>query len=261
MNCKNWRNPLIVFFAIAALSSCSPDYQQQMAQAERSGVQSQTQDLGTQDQIRQGAKTMANVLEFLNAHAFIRAKVTPQQEADKAQTIADTNDVALALGAIAASQDDQSFVSSVEKMCLTTRQDEERREGAAVIGIAQSATQNRKPALGSPEAKAYALMIGTGQILESIPSRCATFAQVLANEQVREQTEKVAVAQRNAALLEAASVVLAAGVGVALTGNAAEGLALGMTATAPPAQVAGSYRPSSQTECYKTGNGFICQSQ
>ena len=78
---------------------------------------------------------------------------------------------------------------------------------------------------------------------------------------MREQTEKVAIAQRNAALVEAASVVLAAGVGVALTGNAAEGLALGMSAMAPPAQVAGGYRPASETECYKTGNGFICQSR
>src|SRR5690349_19810745 len=113
MNCKYELIALIVL--VASFSGCSPDYQQQMAQAERSGVQSQIRDLGAQDQIRQGAKTMANLLEFLNARAFIPAKVTPQQEADKAQTVADTNDLAMALSGIASSQDDQTFISSVEK--------------------------------------------------------------------------------------------------------------------------------------------------
>jgi len=75
-------------------------------------------------------------------------------------------------------------------------------------------------------------------------------------EQDREQHETVAVAQRNMVLLEAASVILAAGVGVALTGNAGEGLALGMSAMAPRA----TYTTSTQTECYPTGTGFNCQS-
>ena len=154
------------------------------------------------------------------------------------------------------SQDDEAFVAAVENMCQPARQEEERRESPVVLWIAQSATQTQKPISGNPEAKVYDLMIATGQILGSIPARCANFTQALADEQDREQNEAVAVAQRNAVLLKAASVVLLAGAGVALTGNAATGLALGMSAMAPPA----TYTTSTQTECYQTGTGFNCQS-
>jgi hypothetical protein len=257
VKCKNKIPAIIGSLALALVSACAPDYQQQMAQAQRVGLERQTQDLGTQDQVRQGAKTMASLLENLNAHAFVPTHVSPQEEGHKAQMISDTGDLAAGLTAIAVSRDDEAFVAAVEDMCQPARQEEERRESPVVLWVAQSATQTQKPIPGSPEAKVYDLMIATGQILGSIPSRCANFTQALADEQDREQHEAIAVAQRNAVLLKAASVVLLAGAGVALTGNAATGLALGMSAMASPA----TYTTSTQTECYHTGTGFNCQSR
>ena len=175
MKCKNKIPAVISSLALALVSACAPDYQQRLAQAKRVGLERQTQDLGTQDQVRQGAKTMASLLENLNAHAFVPTHVSPQEEAHKAEMISDTGDLAAGLTAIAVSRDDEAFVAAVENMCQPARQEEERRESPVVLWIAQSATQTQKPVSGSPEAKVYDLMISTGQILRFDPTALRQF--------------------------------------------------------------------------------------
>jgi hypothetical protein len=105
------------------------------------------------DQIRQGAKTMDSLLDYLNARVFVPTQVSPQEEPHKAQMTSDTGDLAAGLNAIAVSQDDEAFVAAVENMCQPARQEEESRESPVVLWIAQSTTQTRKPLAGSPEAK------------------------------------------------------------------------------------------------------------
>jgi outer membrane lipoprotein SlyB len=223
-----------------SLLGCAPNYPKQMEQAERATVAQQTSDLGTPTQVRQGSQTMAQVLYSMRLNVYVPAQVKPEDEAHRAQLVQETQDLETALTAIARSGDDASFVYALEAMCSTDRINEQNRVSDSLTSLGQFAVTSGKIAPGTPAAQANQLVMATGQILASIPARCANLEQAIAAEQLRERDEQIAVAQRNAELAQVAALAVGTVLGASMGGVTG--------ALAGAASVAGGPGPQTQMQ-------------
>jgi len=136
--------------AAVSFIACAPDRSQWMARAAKNQATLATEDIGTVDQVRHGAKQEATFLTAMESAIYGNAdKYAPQERAAYLALAQDDAEIASGLEAIADSQTDAGFTNAVFAMCEPLRKEAEPRVGRAELVLAEALRMEKYQAPGS----------------------------------------------------------------------------------------------------------------